>query len=83
MTRQTSLSILNTSSTNCHHIITITDLTIKLERQKAGGRGQEDQFDGDSTPTNCGHRTDGGVLNPMAEESDSAEIFAQTELPPA
>ncbi len=55
----------------------------EIERQKAGGRGQEDQFDGDSTPTNCRHRADGGVLNPRAGSPDIAEISSKKEQPPA
>lgn len=56
---------------------------MKLERQEAGGRGQEEQFDGDSTPTNCRHRGDGGVLNPRAGSADSAEISSKKKQPPA
>ena len=54
-----------------------------VERQEAGGRGQEEQFDGDSTPTNCRHRGDGGVLNPRAGSADSAEISSKKKQPPA
>ena len=54
-----------------------------IERHSAVGDGQEDQFDGDSTPTNCRHRADGGVLNPRAGSPDSAEISSVKEQPPA
>ena len=57
-----------------------------MSLKKAGGRRQGAggaREMGIQTPTNCGHRVDGGVLNPMARRQIVQRSPNDREKPPA